>query len=602
MKKYLAIMISLILTLATVGCTKTVEQQVAEQLELGQKYLAEMNYEQAIVAFTKVIEIDPKNIEAYFSLSDIYVVMDDMENAVSILEQGYGEIEDAKIEDKLVTLYISQADRLRKDSPEEARDIIERGLTIVNSLRLREYLKDLEDEIREADILHMYQSYYDKLLELQKQYGKESVDTAVYTGGYYEYSLNGLCFAKIIDFDGNGYEELMLAYKTPDSGIGQNAEYILEIWEYRDGRIQKIYDEDCYFNQELYQGIQLYDYNDQYFCGHAEFDAEEYTKWWDPGFELQENRIETVFFLYGYDEDVFIPIHSMLSYYGENAEGTYIIDGETISGNELNGSAAYVQWVSYFENEQSYQLNWYSELELYKTIAELENTFTVLKDKLGLGNEDSADGETGSENGAVLESSNSDLYLYEELLDLFNKGIASQWADYSSDYYTGLDGRISYLWYQYPVQSLADAGYAIQDVDGNGNPELLVSPIEEANRGIIYDLYTYHAGSVVHLVSGGERDQYYLCTDGTIANEGSGGASSSIFAFYTVDSVNDSLMLKESVEYDGYRDEENPWFYRSGDMPDTQASVSITEEEARALIDRFEHESINLIPFDSMRN
>ena len=40
-----------------IGCTKTVEQQIAEQLELGQKYLAEANYEEAVIAFNKVIEL-----------------------------------------------------------------------------------------------------------------------------------------------------------------------------------------------------------------------------------------------------------------------------------------------------------------------------------------------------------------------------------------------------------------------------------------------------------------------------------------------------------------------------------------------------------------
>ena len=47
------------------GCGKSVKKQIAEQLELGNKYLTEANYEQAIVAFNKVIELDPKQVIAY---------------------------------------------------------------------------------------------------------------------------------------------------------------------------------------------------------------------------------------------------------------------------------------------------------------------------------------------------------------------------------------------------------------------------------------------------------------------------------------------------------------------------------------------------------
>ena len=55
------------------GCSKSIEQQIAEQLELGQKYLAEADYEEAIVAFYKAIELDPNNGEAYVYLGQAYL-------------------------------------------------------------------------------------------------------------------------------------------------------------------------------------------------------------------------------------------------------------------------------------------------------------------------------------------------------------------------------------------------------------------------------------------------------------------------------------------------------------------------------------------------
>lgn len=83
------------------GCSKTVEQQIAEQLDLGQKYLSEQQYTEAIVAFQKVIELDDKNVEAYWGLSDVYMAMDDREKAISALENGYKKTQDNRLKERL---------------------------------------------------------------------------------------------------------------------------------------------------------------------------------------------------------------------------------------------------------------------------------------------------------------------------------------------------------------------------------------------------------------------------------------------------------------------------------------------------------------------
>ena len=44
------------------GCEKQLSFQ--EYLDLGQKYLSESNYDKAVVAFAKAIQIDKKNAEA----------------------------------------------------------------------------------------------------------------------------------------------------------------------------------------------------------------------------------------------------------------------------------------------------------------------------------------------------------------------------------------------------------------------------------------------------------------------------------------------------------------------------------------------------------
>ena len=79
------------------GCGKSVEKQIAEQLEVGNKYLTESDYEQAIVAFNKVIELDPKQVIAYEKLADSYIDLDKKEEAVDILCQGVSTITEAEV-------------------------------------------------------------------------------------------------------------------------------------------------------------------------------------------------------------------------------------------------------------------------------------------------------------------------------------------------------------------------------------------------------------------------------------------------------------------------------------------------------------------------
>ena len=58
--------------LALLTACKSKAERVQEQLDLGQKYLTELNYTEAILAFTQVIEIDPESIPAYMGRAEAY--------------------------------------------------------------------------------------------------------------------------------------------------------------------------------------------------------------------------------------------------------------------------------------------------------------------------------------------------------------------------------------------------------------------------------------------------------------------------------------------------------------------------------------------------
>ncbi len=102
MKRFICILTAMSLCVAMfVSCGKTVEAKWQEQLDLGMRYLEEMDYENAILSFNKAIEIDPRQAESYLGLADAYIMMEDYETAMEVLQQGYDATGSDLLEDKL---------------------------------------------------------------------------------------------------------------------------------------------------------------------------------------------------------------------------------------------------------------------------------------------------------------------------------------------------------------------------------------------------------------------------------------------------------------------------------------------------------------------
>ena len=59
-----------------------------EQYDLGLKYLSAGNYEEAILAFTAAISIDPKRAGAYISLAEAYTAAGDADEAAGVFLQA----------------------------------------------------------------------------------------------------------------------------------------------------------------------------------------------------------------------------------------------------------------------------------------------------------------------------------------------------------------------------------------------------------------------------------------------------------------------------------------------------------------------------------
>lgn len=156
--------------------------------------------------------------------------------------------------------------------------------------------------------------------------------------------------------------------------------------------------------------------------------------------------------------------------------------------------------------------------------------------------------------------------------EIYNKIIASiieafPWNDNDLQIVSDLPD-LSYMYLRHT--ELSEVGYALLDIDGNGQQELIISGIEAP---FIYDLYTVIDGDAVHLFSSGERYAYSLYKDGYVENVWSAGAAVSGNDFYRLKGGN--LELIERIATDAYwamdmglikdvlEAEENGCFFRS---------------------------------------
>ena len=101
-------------------------------LELGQRYLDELNYEQAVACFTSYLEIDPKSVEAYIGLAEAYIGLEEYAKALEVLEKGYAETGDesllelrSRIEEEYIDNPIeSELDESTEEIPELEEEFV----------------------------------------------------------------------------------------------------------------------------------------------------------------------------------------------------------------------------------------------------------------------------------------------------------------------------------------------------------------------------------------------------------------------------------------------------------------------------------------------
>ena len=109
--------------------------------------------------------------------------------------------------------------------------------------------------------------------------------------------------------------------------------------------------------------------------------------------------------------------------------------------------------------------------------------------------------------------------------------------------------------------SPSELGYALLDLDNDGTDELVIA--NDAERQVIYDLYSLVDGKLVHVFTGWDRNSYELREGFRILNIGSNGAASADDVYRHLS--NGQLVTDSLIRFDATEDLDHPWFRGTGE-------------------------------------
>ena len=100
------IIVSFIVILALILCiplfaSSSGSIRTRRKLNLGNQYLDELKYEEALALFQEVINIDPKNVDAYLGVVETYIRQNDFETGLNYARMGYENTGDERLQKQI---------------------------------------------------------------------------------------------------------------------------------------------------------------------------------------------------------------------------------------------------------------------------------------------------------------------------------------------------------------------------------------------------------------------------------------------------------------------------------------------------------------------
>ena len=148
MKKTVSIILLICMLLSCVACGQKGTTEAVptwqEQYDLGVRYLSEGNYEEAILAFTAAIEIDPKKADAYLGRGDAYMGSGETKDNLAAALTDYQAV--LELDATCSIAYLSIANIfIQQGNYSDALDILQQGVLKANDTS---ELESKADEIK----------------------------------------------------------------------------------------------------------------------------------------------------------------------------------------------------------------------------------------------------------------------------------------------------------------------------------------------------------------------------------------------------------------------------------------------------------------------
>ena len=176
-------------------------------------------------------------------------------------EDGFAMEDFGELPDQKYQMTITSGKGKKKSTTTMKVDYTKEGSDAPKNVELTQSKKEAKASAKAA-VKTANELFTDKILEYQKKYGEgEAVAIDEYT-----YGAQGVAYAKLIDFDGDGQDELLIEYSDEplENSNGATAAKA-EVWAYRDGKIEKVYEPDIWVDV-MCVGVSLrvYDYDGTY--------------------------------------------------------------------------------------------------------------------------------------------------------------------------------------------------------------------------------------------------------------------------------------------------------------------------------------------------
>lgn len=182
MKRCINVVLALIITMTLTSCAST-EERWQEQYDLGIRYLAEGNYEEAIIAFTAAIEIDPNQALAYVGRGDAYIGFGETEENLAVAQADYEQA--IEMDETLVEAYLGLADvYVQHGDMEKALEVLRQSLEHSGEdSRISEKIMAIEAEVEASkpwgyndfnEFTPEQQQYVETLVGLVRQNERDS--------------------------------------------------------------------------------------------------------------------------------------------------------------------------------------------------------------------------------------------------------------------------------------------------------------------------------------------------------------------------------------------------------------------------------------------